>query len=1053
MAREIGPTQDLAGPTAPSIRDERESPTDVPSILEICCEQNADGEQILVTGRLNFDWKVAIYDGIWVNRSRLRVRIPLNYDPAVIPQPMAYNQYPSYHSQQHSYPSYNTPPSQPNNGQISRNLPQWPPAQPQQQQQHPQYAPPSSPTRSIAPAQYTPSQQYASLPSHSPVPLAAAPPAAVASSSSRSDYGPFASPVSPTKSQFPRRPLPNPTAGAGKRPATASGSNASPGPSTLPPATVPQQIPRHRPASSLSMQSSSQASSSALARHNTMAEYSARPSVSPPRPLPNPGARSTGSVDLPLATSPNKISLPPLQTSQVGGPEKSGQKFVPHWKRALPTPVSSTASPSSSVAERRGVVSPTPLREPVNKPVVRPLPTSPGGSVRLERAESSSSSESSSPASRSDVSSPRKSATPSPTGSLFSRARDRARNIPGPSPAPTGALPSRPISMIKKPEEPAQASSSVSSSDDDDISNNPLLSRRAVRTPSPTYGIRDLPSRRQQPAAGSQVSPTRAPATPSTSTSLPPQASVSSQQSSIFRAASVQSGHTLLSGGSSSPPKSPRVLPTPSQAGSSKWPGDLPRLPNPPASPAFAQSQRSPSPTRTSIVGQSSLPARNQSLRNPIVATARPSRIRPPSLDDTPPRSLRRTPSPSRATPIHSPTPISPSKKSGSASRPNISTDFKSIVSPIGSAASGRDTPTSVFSLSQFPRPPSDLPPFSPTHGIFPPSSPRAFNGVVPQQQKQQQQPSPVSTQSRPAIPKISFPANAESDSEDEQGPVIVVGGPGASAVAPSPPKISVSGMDDGPSVPSISIGGMDDAPTISVSGASASRKQVLQQLPPLPAVKGKGGLVCGGCGGPIIGRIVSAMGARWHPGCFRCSICNELLENLSSYEHEGRPFCHFDYHEHFAPRCYHCQTAIVDELFITLDDAELGKRTYHEQHFFCAECGDPFLPPGAASRGNKSFSGDGVFKADEDDVGFTVYRGHPYCEPCHVRLRMPKCKKCKKSIRDGMQAVEALGGKWCWECFTCASCERPFDDPSFFLRDDKPFCEPCFSIMIKSEM
>ena len=63
--------------------------------------------------------------------------------------------------------------------------------------------------------------------------------------------------------------------------------------------------------------------------------------------------------------------------------------------------------------------------------------------------------------------------------------------------------------------------------------------------------------------------------------------------------------------------------------------------------------------------------------------------------------------------------------------------------------------------------------------------------------------------------------------------------------------------------------------------------------------------------------------------------------------------------------------------------------------------------------------TGDGEFDID-DDVGFTVYKGHPYCEACHVRLRMPKCKRCKKSIRDGMRAVEALGGKWCWECFVC---------------------------------
>ncbi|KAJ8593678.1 LIM-domain-containing protein [Rhizopogon salebrosus TDB-379] len=148
-------------------------------------------------------------------------------------------------------------------------------------------------------------------------------------------------------------------------------------------------------------------------------------------------------------------------------------------------------------------------------------------------------------------------------------------------------------------------------------------------------------------------------------------------------------------------------------------------------------------------------------------------------------------------------------------------------------------------------------------------------------------------------------------------------------------------------------------------------------------------GLSCGGCGGPIIGRIVSAMGQRWHPGCFRCSVCNELLEHVSSYEHEGKPYCHLDYHE---------------------------------------------------------------FDLD-DDVGFTVYKGHPYCEACHVRLRMPKCKRCKKSIRDGMRAVEALGGKWCWECFVCEGCEKPFDDPSFFLRDNKPFCEPCFSLIVRNEI
>ena len=130
---------------------------------------------------------------------------------------------------------------------------------------------------------------------------------------------------------------------------------------------------------------------------------------------------------------------------------------------------------------------------------------------------------------------------------------------------------------------------------------------------------------------------------------------------------------------------------------------------------------------------------------------------------------------------------------------------------------------------------------------------------------------------------------------------------------------------------------------------------------------------------------------------------------------HVVSPFCCITRNmQNFAPRCWHCKTAIIDSRFITLDDPALGgSRTYHEQHFFCAECGDPFLAP----RLENATEINGV----DDDVGFTVYRGHPYCEPCHVRLRMPKCKKCSKSIRHWERAVEALGGKWCWTCFVCA--------------------------------
>ena len=56
--------------------------------------------------------------------------------------------------------------------------------------------------------------------------------------------------------------------------------------------------------------------------------------------------------------------------------------------------------------------------------------------------------------------------------------------------------------------------------------------------------------------------------------------------------------------------------------------------------------------------------------------------------------------------------------------------------------------------------------------------------------------------------------------------------------------------------------------------------------------------IICAGCGQPIIGRIVNAMGRRFHPACFKCNECGSLLEHVSSFEYDGKAYCHLDYHD-----------------------------------------------------------------------------------------------------------------------------------------------------------
>ncbi|CAD6581913.1 MAG: hypothetical protein TREMPRED_003133 [Tremellales sp. Tagirdzhanova-0007] len=271
------------------------------------------------------------------------------------------------------------------------------------------------------------------------------------------------------------------------------------------------------------------------------------------------------------------------------------------------------------------------------------------------------------------------------------------------------------------------------------------------------------------------------------------------------------------------------------------------------------------------------------------------------------------------------------------------------------------------------------------------------------------------------SLPTFHFP-DSDSNHEEESSSIPVT----PPDRAPSPgiafsglPVIQVSSEDTGEGKTDVSI------PIIAPPGAK--QPSVVKQI------RSAGAIVCTGCDQPIIGRIVNAMGQRWHPQCFKCDACGGLLEHVSSYEHEGRAYCHLDYHD----------TPIVDARFVTLEDEMLGQRYYHELHFFCSECGDPFLDPSQSSApGTERTRGD-----DDETNAFVIHKGHPYCERCHLRLHKPKCKACAKPIPD--IALNAMGARWHRECFVCANCHYEFANNLFFPKDGKAFCTSCYEDMI----
>lgn len=190
----------------------------------------------------------------------------------------------------------------------------------------------------------------------------------------------------------------------------------------------------------------------------------------------------------------------------------------------------------------------------------------------------------------------------------------------------------------------------------------------------------------------------------------------------------------------------------------------------------------------------------------------------------------------------------------------------------------------------------------------------------------------PVDSPRRPMI-QVDSPRGPTIQVDSPRGPMIQIDSPQGPTIQIDSPRGPIINVDSprGPTinieephnnhntapkvqvyeVPGISIAGpeFDDGYSGQRAPHPPPNQQQRQQRQDRPRPEARGGLICGGCDGPIIGRIVSAMGARWHPQCFRCTICGGLLEHVSSYEHDGRPYCHLDYHE-VCPLCLtilHC--------------------------------------------------------------------------------------------------------------------------------------------------
>ncbi|XP_037366955.2 paxillin isoform X3 [Talpa occidentalis] len=230
------------------------------------------------------------------------------------------------------------------------------------------------------------------------------------------------------------------------------------------------------------------------------------------------------------------------------------------------------------------------------------------------------------------------------------------------------------------------------------------------------------------------------------------------------------------------------------------------------------------------------------------------------------------------------------------------------------------------------------------------------------------------------------WPPNGRQSSPEgqDQGGIMNQGRPGSNSPPGGPPK-----------------------PGSQLDSMLGSLQSDLNKLGVATVAKG----VCGACKKPIAGQVVTAMGKTWHPEHFVCTHCQEEIGSRNFFERDGQPYCEKDYHNLFSPRCYYCNGPILDKVVTALD------RTWHPEHFFCAQCGAFFGPE-----------------------GFHEKDGKAYCRKDYFDMFAPKCGGCARAILENY--ISALNTLWHPECFVCRECFTPFINGSFFEHDGQPYCE-----------
>ncbi|XP_035215261.1 four and a half LIM domains protein 2-like [Stegodyphus dumicola] len=185
----------------------------------------------------------------------------------------------------------------------------------------------------------------------------------------------------------------------------------------------------------------------------------------------------------------------------------------------------------------------------------------------------------------------------------------------------------------------------------------------------------------------------------------------------------------------------------------------------------------------------------------------------------------------------------------------------------------------------------------------------------------------------------------------------------------------------------------------------------------------------CAKCRGTMLKGDVAVIAPKfgesvaWHPACFCCSTCDELLVDLTHCVKDRKLYCERHYAEQIKPRCAAC-----DELIFSGEYTKAMSKDWHSSHFCCWQC-------------DESLTGQRYVLRDE----------HPYCTRCYEQVFSNTCDECGKIIGIDSKDLSYKEKHWHETCFLCNKCRVSLVDKPFGSKAEKVYCASCYDAAFAS--